>query len=240
MNKRIKFIEKMLGLVKNYNLINYNSTIPKTPKEDYILKVYMLFHIVDESISNLNFFETYLSLNPIPNHFTENNISEKDYYKFHFENFYTRCTSIIDFNMHLINTTLQIGLPKNKCGYHSLKENLNIKETRLSTKMINFYNDFQEHIKKRNEIIHHGFFDSELLDGITAYSSIPNLPEELFDKEHEIYSNIEKTKNIKIAVEELKTIIKRIEFHFGEILEELIQIIEQQISFFEIKEIKTK
>ncbi len=27
----------MLGLVKNYNLINYNSTIPKTPKEDYIL-----------------------------------------------------------------------------------------------------------------------------------------------------------------------------------------------------------
>ena len=74
----------------------------------------------------------------------------------------------------------------------------------------------------------------------TAYSNIQNLPEELFDKEHEICSNIEKTKNIKIAVEELNTIIKRIEFHFGEILEELIQIIEQQISFFEIKENKTK
>lgn len=236
MNKRIKFIEKMLGLVKKYNLINYKSTIPKTPKEDYILKVYRLFHIVDESISNLNFFETYLTLDPIPNHFAEKSMSEKDYYKFQFENFYTRCTSIIDFNMHLINTALQIGLPKHKCGYHSLKENMNIKNIILSTKMTNFYNDFQDYIKKRNDIVHQGYFDSELLDSITAYVSIPNLPEELFDKEYENYSNIEKTKNIKIAVKELNTIIKKMEFHFGEILEELIPSIELQISIFELKE----
>ena len=33
----------MLCLVKKYNLFNNKSTIPKTPKEDYILNVYNFF-----------------------------------------------------------------------------------------------------------------------------------------------------------------------------------------------------
>lgn len=224
----------MLGLVKKYNLINYKSTTSKTPKEEYILKVYNLFHIVDESITNLDFFEHYLTIEPFPKHFIEKNINERDYYKFQLENFYIRCSSIFDYKMHLINKTLNLGLKK--CSYDLIKDNSNLENTSLKTKIINFNSYLKKIIEKRNKIIHHGHFDSELLDGITAFLSIPNLPEELYDEEYENYSKAEKNKNIKDAIKELNAIKKKIEFHFGEILEELIPSIELQISIFELKE----
>lgn len=234
MNKKNKFILKMLGLVKKYNLITNKSTIPKTPKENYILNVYKLFHIVDDSINKLDLFEHYLTIDPFPNHYLENNINESDYYKFQLENFYIRCSSIFDFKMHLINKTLNLGFKK--CSYDLIKDNSNIKDTILKTKIINLNSYLQKVIEKRNKIIHHGHFDSELLDGITAFLSIPNLPEELYDEEYEIYSKTEKDKNIKEAIKELNLIIKKLKFYFEEILEELIPIIEQQIIIFELKE----
>lgn len=231
MNKKIYFTEKIFGLIKKFGLTKNK---PATPKEDYILNVYKLFHIVDESITTLEFFEHYLTIEPFPNHFLKKNIKERDYYKFQIENFYIRSSSIFDYKMHLINKTLNLGLKK--CSYDLIKDNSNLENTTLKTKIVNYNSYLKKIIEKRNKIIHHGHFDSELLDGITAFISIPNLPEELYDEEYEVYSKTEKNKNIKDAVKELNSIIKKLKFHFEEILEELVPIIELQIIIFELKE----
>ncbi len=224
----------MLDLIKKYNLINNKSIISKTPKGEYILEVYSLFHTVDESITNLDFFEHFLTTEEFPKHFLEKNISERDYYKFQLENFYIRCSSIFDFKMHLINKTLNLGLKK--CSYDLIKDNSNIQNTSLKTKIIELKSYLNKVIEKRNKIIHHGHFDSELLDGISAFISIPNLPEELYEEEYEIYSKKEKDKNIKEAIKELNKITEKLKFYFEEILGELIPIIELQITIFELKE----
>jgi len=138
--------------------------------------------------------------------------------------------------MHLINKALNLGFKK--CSYDLIKDNYNINNTPLKTKIVNLKSYLQKVIEKRNKIIHHGHFDSELLDGITAFLSIPNLPEELYDEEYETYSIKEKNKNIRETVIELNSINKKLGFHFDEILEELIPIIELQISIFELKEKK--
>lgn len=189
---------------------------------------------IEDGITNLKQFEHYLSIEPFPNYLLEKKICEKDYFKLQFENFFIRCSSIIDYNMHLINNTLQIGLPNYKCGYNSLKENKNIKGTRLLIKMSDFYRDFQDIIKTRNGIIHQGEFENELLDNINAFI-VPELPIELFDEDFNSYSSDEKKKYTEIAVNRLNKLIEKLEFHFVEILKELNSVIDLQLSIFDLK-----
>jgi hypothetical protein len=229
-----KNIFKLKFLELNKNRLRKKDKKLYTQKENYIFNVYKQFHVVEDAISNLYFFETLLTIEPFPKHFLEKNINEKDYYKFQLENFYIRCSSIFDFKMHFINTSLNLGFKK--CSYELIKNNFNLENTTLKNKIINLYNYLNKVIEKRNKIIHHGKFDSELLDDITAYISIPNLPKELYDEEYELDSKDEKKRNIKKATEELNGITNNLNFHFEEILGELLPLIELQIQFYELKE----
>ena len=232
MDKKIEITNKIYSLLRT--LYSKEKFEIWDEKDLYIKNISEFTQKIEDGINVLKQFENYLLIKPFPNYFIENGISEKDYFKFQFENFFIRCSSIIDFKMHLINCTLKIGLPNSKCGYHSLKENKNIKGTDLSVKMSKLYNDFEKNIKIRNGIIHQGNFDSDLLDDISAFIT-PNLPSELFDEDFNKYSNEEKEKNIKIAISELNKIIEKLEFHFGQLLEELSPNINFQLSIFNIK-----
>jgi hypothetical protein len=202
-------------------------------KEIYIKTVYDLFHKVDDSIKDLKKMEYYLLIDPFPDYFNEKEIYEKDYYKFQFENFYIRCLSTFDLSMHLINQTLKIGLPNNKCNYFNLIDNLNVKGTNLAKKAKKYFEDSKEIRSIRNDIIHQGKFESELLNDISAFI-IPKIPIEN-DDDFINYSNSEKQIALKSAITFINKEITKFEFHFGEILEELNPFIDLQLLHYNLK-----
>lgn len=241
-NEYNHFLEKFLNLVKPLYTKERRQFAQRenkklkdlwNEKEIYIKTIYDLFHKVDQSIKDLNKIEHYLSINPFPDYYSENGIYEKDYYKFQFENFYIRCLSTFDLSMHLINQTLKIGLPNNKCNYFSLIENLNIKGTDLAKITKSYYEDFKEIRKIRNDIIHQGEFESELLNDISAFI-IPNISIEN-DEDFINYSKSEKQKAINDAISFINGEITKFEFHFGKILGELNSTVDVQLSYYDLK-----
>ncbi|WP_272152103.1 Cthe_2314 family HEPN domain-containing protein [Tenacibaculum aiptasiae] len=204
-------------------------------KEKYLKEVFVNYMTIKNAIDNLKFIEIYLSIDPIPEHYLENGIDEIEYYRHHIESFHIKCASIIDYITLLLNHTLRLGIPKRKCNVYSITENTILKGSELITKLKALENEFKELKSNRNKIIHQGDFESESIKDID--STLIN-GDGLFDFGEVLteYLKNEKKEKILKTIENLNEQISKIEFHLGEILEQLTPYIQEKISHFEINE----
>lgn len=83
-------------------------------------------------------------------------IEEIAYYKYHFENYYIRISSVLDFISHLVNCIYQLGYNNHICNIQNLIENNNIKNSEASKALSNIKKYLDKYRSVRNKIVHSG------------------------------------------------------------------------------------
>lgn len=206
-----------------------------TDKEKYLKELFVYFTTIQESVEKLSQVKTYLSIDDVPKHYIDHDIEEIEYYRYHIENFHVKCISNIDYTTLLLNHSLKIGIPNRNCNVYSITENTNFKGTNLSTKLKAFDTEFQEMKTGRNKIVHQGNFESNELSEIDSNIFSP-LISEIMGKDLINHLSSEKDKKVSETIQKFEKQITRIQFHIGEILEELTPYIERQIKIYELAE----
>ena len=240
--KETDFTEKLLRILLPLSKSHFETARKEnkrfedvgSEKEIYIKKIHSHFSTISSSIDQLKKIEFYLSIDSFPEYYLDNDISEKDYYFYHIENFHIRIISIIDYVFHLINHTLKFGFPKNKINLFAFTENTNLKGSSLITKLKAFEEEFKNMRTDRNKIIHHGDFKSESFEEISW--SLINTKLFDFDKEFIEYLNLEKKEKVTELVKTFNEYLEKVEFHLGEIFEEMGFYMDQQIEVYELRE----
>jgi hypothetical protein len=206
-----------------------------TEKEKYLKKLFVYFTTIQESVEKLIHVKTYLSIENVPKHYTDNEIEEIEYYRYHIENFHIKCVSNIDYTTLLLNHSLKIGIPNRKCGVYSITENTNFIGSDLSAKLKAFDTEFQEMKSGRNKIVHQGNFESKELSEIDSNIFSPLITEIMGENLIKHVSE-GKAKKVSETIQKFEKQILRIQFHIGEILEELTPYIKRQIKIYELAE----
>lgn len=204
-------------------------------KFEYLKKIHSLRVTIDDAIENIKNVNVFISIDKMPEHYTDNGISARDYYRHHVEHFHIQCISIIDYTMHLINHTLNLGIPDRKCSYYSIVENKNVKKTSLAQKMTNFHKDFEKIRASRNKIIHKGNFEFDSLTAIDSTIIDSDVKKKLdIDSGFLEYLEKERKEIIKNTINEFDSVLKKMESHLYILFNELTPIFKFQLSIYEL------
>ncbi len=140
----------------------------------------------------------------------------------------------MDYTVHLINNALRLGIPSKKCNSYTITENTILKPLSIASKLKNFEAAFSQIKANRNKILHQGEFEFKSVEEIDSQI----VRSDLFDYGEELteYFNKGRREKIQETIKELKEEVDKVEFHIGEILEELTQFIDTQVKYFELEE----
>ncbi|MBI3135376.1 MAG: hypothetical protein HYZ14_11935 [Bacteroidetes bacterium] len=128
--------------------------IAVTKKDQFVLRLYPHFQTLTNSIEYTKSILKYMEIEQVPKEYTSNGIEDKEYYKYHFENFQVRCVTLMDLTAHYINQSLNLGYPDRNCKLEFIAENENIKGTPLGVAIKKLTNDYSELKHERNVIVH--------------------------------------------------------------------------------------
>lgn len=225
----------LLELNKVKKSFENKSESPEFKKFEYLKKIHSLRATIDDGIENIKKINAFILIEKIPEYYLDNGISARDYYRHHVEYFHIQCISIIDYTMHLINHTLNLGISDRKCSYYSILENKNVKKTSLAQKMTNFHKEFEKIKASRNKIIHNGNFESDSLTAIDSTIIDSEVTKKAdIDLDFLKYLEKERKKIIKNTINEFDNIIKKMESHLDILFNEMIPIFKFQLSVYEL------
>jgi len=131
--------------------------------------------------------------------------TQENYYKYHFENYIFRVTTLLDLTGKLGNILFETGIRDDKCNGYNFKEKLKKDHPKLAILVENILKDAEENKKKRNKKLHTGQLEIDELNEIAIwddYSTVfsQNLNDDPFFKAM-TDENIEKMiKNLKTSV----------------------------------------
>ncbi len=196
-------------------------------KEAYLRDLFINTSFITDSIAQLRNIKIYLTIKNVPDHFLKNNIEEIEYYRHYIEHFHIKFASVVDFILHLVNHSFQLGNPKSKVNFQKITENDWIKNSKVLKQLKKIDKESRPLIEGRHFIVHRGRFQ---------HKSITNIDREIYWKNQENETDLFEDKNrvINETINEFFEQIDKLEYHYSELLVMLIPVIKQQVRIKEI------
>jgi hypothetical protein len=203
-------------------------------KERYLLKIFFTYADLQAAIGKTMLCEAMLDVAEIPEPYTEQKITEINYYRYHYEYFHLATSTLLDLAAHMTNYGMKLGYKPFDCKIGSLLSNTNVAGTSIGVKLSAFdkkYNDLKRH---RNAIIHRGDFKPSNLVEIELAEYL----EKWFSLDQEKIAKMSKRKNdgIQDLRNEVHKVTSEIYTEISDILAELIPHVEAQVKIFDLSD----
>ncbi len=144
----------------NFHLHSENGKTAITISK-YLNKIFDLIADLDKIVLFLRRF-------PNKKFYTENDLDELEYTRYHFEVFTHKIHTILEIKKLLVNEFYDIGLSPKNCNWKNLIKNKNLRNS-TSSKMIEFYYKSFEHlIQLRHLNTHRAIFNEEKMEDLRS------------------------------------------------------------------------
>lgn len=155
-----EYIEKSIGLAENnpefdFSKNNYHLHSENTKFALAIFKFQMKLY---ELISDLKKVEVFMRRFPNRTFYEENNIDQLDHIKYHYEVFIHKIHTILEVKKLAINTLYSIGLKEENCTWDNLKNQKEIKNSRIYRIIEGYFKTFRHIIEHRHLNTHRAHY----------------------------------------------------------------------------------
>ncbi|WP_321435727.1 Cthe_2314 family HEPN domain-containing protein [uncultured Bacteroides sp.] len=170
LKRTIKIYSDHLGLYTT------PETRPSVPFEEYganssekkLKIIFRRYQIVSDHFKKIELCKKLISSETALDYCIENNITEIEYYQYHYETFVTTTISLLDLLAGLGNEVYNLGLKKTKCNPTNFNK-FSKSKSRKSALILKSFEKYLSQLKKeRNIIIHSGGYESEKIESINS------------------------------------------------------------------------
>lgn len=170
---RKKFLEYKMNLMTEtmshpeYN-INQNNFYLHSENGKIAITISKYLNKIFDLIADLDKIVLFLRRFPNRKFYTENDLDELEYTRYHFEVFTHKIHTILEIKKLLVNEFYDIGLSPKNCNWKNLIKNKNLKNS-TSSKMIEFYyKSFKHLIQLRHLNTHRAIFNEEKMEDLRS------------------------------------------------------------------------